>query len=180
MLKHCCQYCLCGGRIFFCGLRALLASGFPQFLLVCSQHSQHVSRAILAHWHGQSLVVFCFLAFLLFFALRCELVWLWGNLWCGQLCWAMHDLAIKARLTSGTCIRTMHSLSSTWPTFYDSAVWWHNKILAYQCHPPIVKLHAGTCDVTCTQGNFCVAMVFSHLIGSLIHGSPSLMHQWPT
>ena len=54
--------------------QGFVESGFPQFLLVCSQHSQHVSRAILAHWRCQSLVVFCFLTFLLFFALRCELV----------------------------------------------------------------------------------------------------------
>ena len=31
------------------------------------------------------------------------------NLWLGQLCWAMHDLAIKAPLTNVTLFGTMHS-----------------------------------------------------------------------
>ena len=31
------------------------------------------------------------------------------NLWWGQLCWAMHDLAIKAPLTNVTLFGTMHS-----------------------------------------------------------------------
>ena len=42
------------------------------------------------------------------------------NLWCGQLCWAMHDLAIKAPLTNVTLFRTMHSHTSTCLTFYKA------------------------------------------------------------
>ena len=108
MLKHFGQYCLCGGRIFFCGLRALLASGFPQFLLVCSQHSQHVSRAILAHLRCQSLVVFCFLTFLLFFALRaswcdCEVTFGADN-YVGQCTTCQLKLGLQAAPASGQCI----------------------------------------------------------------------------
>ena len=42
------------------------------------------------------------------------------NLWCRQLCWAMHDLAIKAPLTNVTLFRTMHSHTSTCLTFYKA------------------------------------------------------------
>ena len=37
--------------------------------------------------------------------------------WRWQLCWAMHDLAIKAPLTNVTLLRTMHSHTSTCLTF---------------------------------------------------------------
>ena len=109
MLKHFCQYCLCGGRIFFCGLRALLASGFPQFLLVCSQHSQHASRAVLAHWRCQSLVVFCFFLRSCC-SLHCDASWcdcevtFGADNYVGQCTTWQLKLALQAAPASGQCI----------------------------------------------------------------------------
>ena len=115
-----CRLLPCGaGGFSFAVARFCNKVSAPNFYLFVLKWPSRQSRNFAA-LHNQLLIALCTINCVEAHCIRHQCKAMQVNLWCGQLCWAMHDLAIKARLTNVTLFRTMHSHTSTRLTFYKA------------------------------------------------------------